>query len=85
MIYIDFVEMPKYDNPDFILVASCSLSSFTQAYATRREIDSEGAIKLLWENWFKNFGLPGYVQSDVEYLLTVKTILTSIKEMPKSC
>ena len=32
MVYLDFIEMPQYNNKNFLLVAVCGLSLFLQAY-----------------------------------------------------
>ena len=57
-VYLDFVEVDKFMNFDYIMVATCGLSNFTQAWPCTKKITSEGAMKLFFNNWIMIYGAP---------------------------
>ena len=64
IIYVDFISMDEYNNLDYILTIVDGLSRFTQFVPTKKKIDGEGVLKLLFQNWIQPFGKPKEVYSD---------------------
>jgi hypothetical protein len=64
VVYMDFIEMPKYGGMDFAMMITCGLSRFSRVVPCSKKLDSEGALKILLEEWVQAYGLPRVLHLD---------------------
>ena len=64
VVYLDFIEVDKFMNFDYILVATCGLSRFMQAWPCTKKVIGEGSLKIFFERWISVFGAPLDVHRD---------------------
>ena len=64
VLYVDYLEMPKFGNYDFALVVTCWLTRFTRVFPCTKHITGEETIKILLEEWFCVYGAPKETNSD---------------------
>ena len=64
IIYVDFISMDEYNSFDYVLTIVDGLSRFAQFVPTKKKVDGEGVLKLLFQHWIQPFGKPKEVYSD---------------------
>ena len=52
VLYVDYIEMPKFRGYDFALVVTCGLTRFTRVFPCTKHITGEETIKILLEEWY---------------------------------
>ena len=73
VVYLDFIEMDRYANKDYVMLVTCALSRFTRVWATTKKITSEGSLKIFFEEWVQVYGLPTEVHHDNDVRWTSET------------
>ena len=64
VLYVDYMEMPKFGGYDFALVVTCGLTKFTRVFPCTKHITREETIKILLEESFCVYGAPKEINSD---------------------
>ena len=62
--FMDFVAMPQFNNFNFLLVMSCGLSLFVQAWPCEKRCSGEDALNLILNGWVSKFGPPQTIHAD---------------------
>ena len=63
VLYVDYIEMPKFGGYGFALVVPCGLTRFTRVFPCTKHINGERTIKILLEEWFCVYGAPKEINS----------------------
>ena len=63
VLYVDYIEMPKFGGYDFALVLTCGLTRFTRVFLYTTHITSEETIKIILKEWFSVYGAPKHTQN----------------------
>ena len=58
VLYVDYMEMPKFRGYDFALVVTCGLTRFTRVFPCTKHITGEETVKILLEELFCVYGAP---------------------------
>ena len=73
VLYVDFIEMPKYGGYNFVFLMTDSLTRFTQAVPCTKQVDSEGTCKLVMQEWVQRYNLPAIIHSDQDIRIKSST------------
>ena len=66
VLYVHYMEMPKFTGNDYALVVTCGLTSFTRVFPCTKHITGEETIKILLEEWFCVYGARKEINSDAD-------------------
>ena len=58
ILYVDFVEVPKFGGFNYILMVCCALTHFCRVYPCTERIDGEQAMEILFREWIQVYGRP---------------------------
>ena len=70
ILYVDFVEVPKFGGFNYILMVCCALTRFCRVYPCTKRIDGEQAFEILFKEWIQVYGRPVEVYSDNDVRFT---------------
>ena len=73
VLYVDYMEMPKFGGYDFALVVTCGLTRSTRVFPCTKHITGEETIKILLEEWFCVYGAPKEINSDEDVRVRADT------------
>ena len=73
VLYVDYMEMPKFGGYDFALVVTSGLTRFTRVFPSTKHITGEETIKILLEEWFCAYGAPKEINSDKDVQVSSDT------------
>ena len=84
LLYVDYMEMPKFGGYDFALLVTCGLTRFTRVFPCTKHITGEETIKILVEELFCVYGAPKEINSDEDVRVCsvtgwYKRVLRSLK------
>ena len=63
VLYVDYMEMPKFGGYDVALVVPCRLTTFTRVFPCAKHFTGEETVKILFEEWFGVYGAPKEINS----------------------
>ena len=64
VLYVDYMEMPKFGSYDFALVVTSGLTRFTRVFPCTKHITGVETIKIILEEWFFVYGVPKEINSN---------------------
>ena len=69
LLYVDFIDRPKYHDYDYALMILDARSAFCQVVPCKKTIDGEGMLKLIEHHWIRFYGPPVCILSDEDFCL----------------
>ena len=73
ILYLDFMELPKFAGRDFTLLVTDGLSRYSRVIPLTKKVDGEGVLKEIFEGWVQVYGLPRIIHSDQDIRFTSPT------------
>ena len=73
ILYVDFMELPKFAGHDFALLVTDGLSRYSRVFPLTKKVDGEGVLKEIFEGWVQVYGLPKIIHSDQDIRFTSPT------------
>ena len=74
LLYVDFIHgLLRFSGYDSCLVVTCGLSRFTRVFACNKKITGEQTVKIMFEQWFEEYGAPKQVHSDEDVRISSDT------------
>ena len=73
ILYVDFMELPKFAGHDFALLVTDGLSRYSRVFPLTKKVDGEGVLKEIFEGWVQVYGLPKIIHSDQDIRSTSPT------------
>ena len=73
ILYVDFMELPKFAGHDFALLVTDGLSRYSPVFPLTKKVDGEGVLKEIFEGWVQVYGLPKIIHSDQDIRFTSST------------
>ena len=63
ILYVDFMELPKFAGHDFALLVTDGLSRYSRVFPLTKKVDGEGVLKEIFEGWVQVYELPKIIHS----------------------
>ena len=73
ILYVDFMELPKFAGHDFALLVTDGLSRYSRVFPLTKKVDGEGVLKEIFEGRVQVYGLPKIIHSDQDIRFTSPT------------
>ena len=73
ILYVDFMELPKFPGHDFGLLVTDGLSRYSRVFPLTKKVDGEGVLKEIFKGWVQVYGLPKIIHSDQDIRFTSPT------------